>query len=75
MNFVYRPQVAADITGYVEYISPVEGVKEILEKEGSELAESEIVFPTDAFTRKCTGQNTPPDLERVNEAWQGVLTG
>jgi spermidine/putrescine transport system substrate-binding protein len=75
MNFVYRPEVAADITGYVEYISPVEGVKEILEKEGSDLATSEIVFPTEEFTRNCTGQNTPPDLDRVNEAWQNVLTG
>jgi spermidine/putrescine transport system substrate-binding protein len=75
MNFVYRPEVAVDITEYVEYISPVEGVKELLEKRGSELADSEIVFPTEQFTRKCTGQNTPPDLERVNEAWQEVLTG
>ena len=75
MDFVYKPEVAADITEYVEYISPVEGVKEILGKRGSELAESEIVFPTEEFTRNCTGQNTPPDLERVNEAWQDVLTG
>jgi spermidine/putrescine transport system substrate-binding protein len=75
MNFVYRPEVAADITEWVEYISPVEGVKEILEKRGSELAESQIVFPSDAFTRNCTGQNTPPELDRVNEAWQNVLTG
>jgi spermidine/putrescine transport system substrate-binding protein len=75
MDFVYQPEVAADITEYVEYISPVQGVKEILGKRGSELAESEIVFPTEEFTRNCTGQNTPPDLERVNEAWQDVLTG
>jgi spermidine/putrescine transport system substrate-binding protein len=75
MNFVYRPDVAVDITEYVEYISPVQGVKELLKKRGSELAESEIVFPTEQFTRNCTGQNTPPELERVNEAWQEVLTG
>jgi spermidine/putrescine transport system substrate-binding protein len=75
MNFVYRPNVAVDITEEVEYISPVQGVKELLEKRGSELAESEIVFPTEEFTRNCTGQNTPPELERVNEAWQDVLTG
>lgn len=75
MDFVYRPDVAVDITEYVEYISPVKGVKELLEKRGSELAESDIVFPTDQFTRNCTGQNTPPELERVNEAWQEVLTG
>jgi spermidine/putrescine transport system substrate-binding protein len=75
MDFAYRPQVAADITAYVEYISPVQGVKEILEKRGSDLAKSEIVFPTEEFTRNCTGQNTPPELDRVNEAWQNVLTG
>ena len=51
------------------------GVKELLEKRGSDLAESEIVFPTEEFTADCTGQITPPDLERVNEAWQEVLTG
>src|SRR5829696_4256191 len=75
MDFVYRPEVAVDITEYVEYISPVEGVKELLEKRGSELAKSEIVFPTEDFTSKCTGQVTPPDLERVSQAWQSVLTG
>ncbi len=75
MDFVYRPDVAVDITEYVEYISPVQGVKELLEKRGSELAKSEIVFPTEEFTRNCTGQITPPELERVNEAWQDVLTG
>jgi spermidine/putrescine transport system substrate-binding protein len=75
MDFVYQPEVAVDITAYVEYISPVQGVQELLAKRKSPLAESEIVFPTEEFTSKCTGQNTPPDLERVNEAWQEVLTG
>ncbi len=75
MNFVYQPEVAADITEYVEYISPVDGVKPILEKRGSDLAKSEIVFPSEQFTRNCTGQTTPPELDRVNEAWQNVLTG
>src|SRR5215213_9618614 len=55
MDFVYKPDVAVDITEYVEYISPVEGVKERLERRGSELADSEIVFPTEEFTSKCTG--------------------
>ncbi|HVD86042.1 MAG TPA: spermidine/putrescine ABC transporter substrate-binding protein [Solirubrobacterales bacterium] len=75
MNFVYQPEIAANITEYVEYISPVEGVKGILEERGSELAESQIVFPSEEFTRNCTGQDTPPELDRVNEAWQNVLTG
>jgi len=75
MDFVYQPKVAVDITEYVEYISPVEGVKELLEDRGSELAQSELTFPTEQFTADCTDQDSPPDLEPVNEAWQEVITG
>src|SRR5665811_1041605 len=75
MDYVYQPEKAVDITEYVEYISPVEGVKELLEGRGSELAESELVFPTAEFTANCTDQDSPPDLEPVNEAWQEVITG
>jgi spermidine/putrescine transport system substrate-binding protein len=75
MNFVYQPKVAAAITEYVLYISPVEGVKELLETQNPEVAKNKLIFPSEQFTRKCTGQNTPPDLETVNEAWQEVITG
>jgi spermidine/putrescine transport system substrate-binding protein len=75
MDYVYQPEKAVDITEYVEYISPVEGVKELLEGRESELAESELVFPTAEFTANCTDQDSPPDLEPVNEAWQEVITG
>lgn len=75
MDFVYEPEVAADIVEWVEYISPVEGVQEILEDRGSELAESELAFPSEEFTADCSSQDTPPDLEPVNEAWQEVITG
>jgi len=75
MDYVYQPEIAVDITEYVEYISPVKGVKELLEDRGSELAESELTFPTEQFTRNCTDQDSPPDIEPVNEAWQAVITG
>jgi spermidine/putrescine transport system substrate-binding protein len=75
MDFVYEPKVAADITEWVEYISPVEGVQEILEERESELAESELAFPSEEFTANCSSQDSPPDLEPVNEAWQEVITG
>jgi spermidine/putrescine transport system substrate-binding protein len=75
MNFVYQPKVAADITEYVLYISPVDGVKELLETRNPELANDQLVFPSEQFTRKCSSQDSPPDLEPVNEAWQEVITG
>jgi spermidine/putrescine transport system substrate-binding protein len=75
MDFVYQPEVAADITEWVEYISPVEGVRELLRSRESELADSQLAFPTEEFTRNCTDQDSPPDIEPVSEAWQEVITG
>ncbi len=51
MNYVYDPVNAARITSYVQYISPVKGVKEELEKMGGDsaaLAENPLLFPGDA---------------------------
>jgi spermidine/putrescine transport system substrate-binding protein len=75
MNFVYQPNVAVDITEEIEYVSPVEGVQELAESRGSEIAESELAFPSEEFTANCSTQDSPPDLELIEEAWQEVITG
>ena len=36
MNYVYEPKVQANIDAYVNYVTPVEGVKQILEKQEPE---------------------------------------
>jgi spermidine/putrescine transport system substrate-binding protein len=46
MNFVYEPEVAARIAAYVNYISPVKGVKEILAKDDPKLANNPLIFPS-----------------------------
>jgi spermidine/putrescine transport system ATP-binding protein len=48
MNFVYDPVNAARITAYVQFVSPVAGVREELTKLGGEvaaLADSPLLFP------------------------------
>ena len=45
INYVYDPEVAAKIAAYVNYISPVKGVKEMLEKTDPELANNQLIFP------------------------------
>jgi spermidine/putrescine transport system substrate-binding protein len=45
MNFVYDPVQAAQITAWVGYVSPVEGVREELEKIDPDLANDPLVFP------------------------------
>jgi spermidine/putrescine transport system substrate-binding protein len=54
INFVYDPQVQADIAEYVNYVTPVQGVKEILRKRDPELAKSELIFPSREYTRNCS---------------------
>ncbi len=80
MNFVYEPKVQADIAAYVQYVTPVSGVKQVFEQRGeTELADNQLIFPTEQFTAKCTTQPDPPgsaeDRQEVTEAFQDVVTG
>ena len=54
MNYVYIPEVQANIIEYVQYVTPVEGVKEVLEKRNSELADNQLIFPSASFIKKCS---------------------
>ncbi len=62
MNFVYRPEVAVDITEYVElHLAGRRGQGAPRKTRIRNWRKSELVFPTEEFTRNCTGQDTPPD--------------
>lgn len=52
MNFVYEPDIAAKIALYVNYLSPVKGVRELVEKEDPVLANNPLVFPPDEVLAK-----------------------
>lgn len=77
MNYVYEPENQAQIADYNYYVTPVDGVQEILERQGSEAAESELVFPTDEYTQDCDPQPDPPaeDAEEIEQSFQDVITG
>jgi spermidine/putrescine transport system substrate-binding protein len=75
MNFVYDPEVQADITEYVNYVCPVDGVKEIIEKRDPELASSQLIFPDEATLENAyIFRDTQPDEERqLDDAFQQVI--
>lgn len=75
MEFVYQPEVAADLTEYITYVSPVDGVQELLEKTNPQLAKDPLVFPSAEFQKDCSTQDSPPDVESVSEAWAETVTG
>jgi spermidine/putrescine transport system substrate-binding protein len=77
MNYVYDPENAAKITEWVQYISPVIGVKEILLDAGgetAELANDPLVFP-DAATNamlKVFGELKPEDEQLMQEKFNEI---
>lgn len=46
MDFYYRPDIAAQVAAYVNYICPVTGAQEEMKKIDPELADSPLIFPT-----------------------------
>ena len=65
MNYVYDPEVAATIAAYVNYISPVKGVKEVLEKKDPKLAKNPLIFPPDGG-REASCTRTPRSRRRTS---------
>ncbi|HEX5713163.1 MAG TPA: spermidine/putrescine ABC transporter substrate-binding protein [Solirubrobacterales bacterium] len=75
MDFVYQPEVAADLTEYITYVSPVDGVQDVLQKTNPKLAKDPLVFPSAEFQKNCSTQDSPPDVETVSGAWADTVAG
>ena len=65
MNFAYEPKVQADITAYVNYVTPVDGVQDILRKRDPALGNDPLIFPNEAVVEDCTGETEPPGKPRT----------
>ncbi|MSY38895.1 MAG: extracellular solute-binding protein, partial [Actinobacteria bacterium] len=46
MNYYYDPEVAAKISAFVQYISPVKGAQEAMQKVDPALVDNQWIFPT-----------------------------
>jgi spermidine/putrescine transport system substrate-binding protein len=60
INYVYDPKVQADIAEYVNYVTPVKGVKEILRKRDPKLAANQLIFPSADYVKNCTYEPVLP---------------
>jgi spermidine/putrescine transport system substrate-binding protein len=74
MDFVYRPDIAARIAAYINYVTPVKGAKEELAKTDPETANNPLIFPDDETLAK-TYQFDSAALDNADyiTLWQGVL--
>jgi spermidine/putrescine transport system substrate-binding protein len=79
LNFAYTPENAADITEYVQYVTPVDGVQEILAESQPKLANDPLIFPTEEDIADCSEDPDPPgspeDVAEVEAAFQEVVSG
>ncbi|MGW0506449.1 extracellular solute-binding protein [Micromonospora sp. NPDC003241] len=53
MNHYYEPAIAAQLAAYVNYICPVQGAQEEMEKIDPELAANPLIFPDEAILSKA----------------------
>jgi spermidine/putrescine transport system substrate-binding protein len=72
MDFVYDPDIAAQITAYVQYVPPVKGVREKLAKTDPDLLENELVYPDLAKTHNFA-TFSPEDEAEIDAAFQRAI--
>lgn len=89
MNYVYQPEVMAQIEEYVNYICPVPGAQEIIRRHAAEaetpedrayleaVAESPLVFPTEEMLSNLYSYKVLSEEEETlwNELYQEITLG
>jgi spermidine/putrescine transport system substrate-binding protein len=53
MNYYYEPEVAATLAAWVNYICPVQGAKQAMEKIDPSLVENKLIFPDEDTLSKA----------------------
>lgn len=77
INHYYDPKVMALVADYVNYIPPVVGTKEILVKQDPDVANNELIFPSEAVLAKAQVFRALSAAEEAsfNRKFQAVVTG
>ena len=77
MNYVYDPKNQAQIAAYVNYTTPVVGVREVLARQDPKLAKNDLIFPSESFTKSCSTQPSLSGKEEqeIEQAWGELVAG
>ncbi|UQA92811.1 polyamine ABC transporter substrate-binding protein [Streptomyces halobius] len=79
IDYYYRPEVAADLAAWVNYVCPVPAARDILasarDKERAALAEDLLVFPDDTMRKRLAIARDITSEERTGFAkeWNGIV--
>jgi spermidine/putrescine transport system substrate-binding protein len=72
MDFVYDPKVQEAITAYVNYVPPVKGTRELLQKSNPEVANNALIFP-DLSQAHNFKTFSPDDEAKIDAAFQRAV--
>ncbi len=77
INHYYEPEVAAEVALWVNYITPVLGAKEFALEMDEEVAENQLIFPSDETLAQAHIFRSLTDEEdsRYNEQFQKIVLG
>ena len=76
MDYVYEPEIAAKLAIYVNYLSPVKGVKEIVDRTDPDIANNPLIFPSDEIRAKLHSYPALSDTdERTMKEAMAKVTG
>jgi spermidine/putrescine transport system substrate-binding protein len=77
INYYYDPVNAAELAAWVNYVTPVVGAKEAMLNIDSELAENELIFPSEETLAKLSSFRPLDGAEekKFSEAWARIITG
>ena len=76
MNYYYEPEVAAKVAAYVNYITPVEGAKEVLLRTDPDIANNPLIFPPDDVRARLHAYPAlSPADERAMQTAMADVTG
>ena len=75
MDFVYDPEIAAQIVAWVNYITPVEGAKKEIAKIDKSLVNNQLIFPNEETLSQTFEFKTLDEEEeqQYEELFQGVI--
>ena len=75
INYYYEPTVAATVEDYVNYICPVQGAQQAMEKVDPSLVHNQLIFPSSDTLGNTAGFRslTPAEETSFNTQFQKVL--
>jgi len=77
IDYYYDPKVMAQVADYVNYVTPVKGVKAVLSAKDPSVAKNPLIFPTSDVLARSKGFRglSPAEETKYNRQFQAIVAG